>query len=63
MPCKGTVRLGKTGNGERDVSRRCWRSTTVVIPIFPKWRQLMTRRGRLPAQVWLLPVPHSMAGA
>ena len=62
---KGTVRLGKTGNGgaRRLDPLAAGRSATVVIPISPKWRRLIAKRGRLVVNVWLLPEAHSMAGA
>jgi len=65
LPCKGTVQLGKTGNGG---SRRLrplapGRRTTVVVPITLAWQRLIVRRGRLDALVLLRPQPNSMAGA
>jgi hypothetical protein len=65
LPCKGTVRLGKTGNGgaRRLPPLAAGRSTTVVVPISAAWRRLLAQRGRLDGRVWLLPEAHSMAGA
>jgi len=64
LPCKGTVRLAKTGNGgaRRFAPLAAGRSRTVVIPISPQWRRVLAKQGRLRALVWLLPEAHSMAG-
>ncbi len=65
LPCKGTVRLGKTGNGgaRRLAPLAAGRSTTVVIPISAKWRRLLVSGRRLNVTLLLLPEAHSMAGA
>jgi streptogramin lyase len=65
LPCKGTVRLGKTGNGgaRRLAPLAAGQSTTVVIPFSASWRRLLAKRGKLSVKVWLLPEAHSVAGA
>ncbi len=65
LACKGTVRLGKTGNGgaRRFAPLAAGQSTTVVIPISPKWGRLLVTGRRLNVTLLLRPDAHSMAGA
>jgi streptogramin lyase len=65
LPCKGTVRLGKTGNGgaRRLDPLAAGQSTTVVVPISSKWRRLLVAGRRLNVTLLLMPEAHSMAGA